>query len=254
VRRLAAAVGLLAAVGCGASGTPAERSLRDTARHLDDIRSATLDLRMTAESGGASGPVGFAMTGPFALPAKEGLPVANVEVTELRGARKTTTRFVSTGEKAYVVSGGHTQALGSSAVTVGGNGGGLGTLRIDSWLRDPTMTTEGDTQRITAGLNVATAFDDLGRLGERLGTSALAGLRPLDDTAKKALERSARESSVEVVTGKDDHLLRRLVITVTLAGGDDVPSGLRSLVPVTLTLSLGLDAVNEPVHVDAPST
>lgn len=252
--RIAAAAALVAAVACGSSGSPAENALRDTARKLDDIRSARLDLRMTAASAGAKAPVGFRLTGPFSLPEKEGLPVADVEVTELRGSDESTTRFVSTGTEAYVVSGGGRpmKLSGTGGVSVGGAGGGLGSLRIDSWLRDPSMSEDGDALRITAGLDVVRALDDLGKLGERLGTPVLAGLRPLDDNARAALEKAAKDGSIVVVTGKKDRLLRRLEMTVRLTAAGDVPSGLRSLVPVTLSLSLDLAEVNEPVSVEAP--
>jgi hypothetical protein len=259
VRRLAAALlgGVLLA-GCGSSASPAVSALRDTAKKLDDVRSARLDLKLSAESPAARGPVGFALRGPFALPDKAGLPVADLQVTELRGARTVTSRFVSTGQQAYVVRDGHVMSLpGGGGVTVGGDGGGLGSLRIDHWLRDPKVSDGGDvggteTDHVTAGLDVATAFDDLGRLGERLGTSALAGLRPLDARSKAALAKAASHSSIEVWTGKKDRLLRRLVLHVTLAAGDKLPATLRSMAPVTLSLSLDLSAVNEPVHVDPP--
>jgi hypothetical protein len=239
---------------CGASGTPAGRALRDTAKNLDDIRSARLDLRLAAESSGAKGPVGFSLSGPFSLPSSRGLPVADLKVTELRGRRSSTVRFVSTGQAAYVVSGGRTSALpGNAGVDVGGESGRLGTLRIDHWLRDPRLARDGEVDRVTAGLEVATAFDDLGRLGEKLGASALAGLKPLDADARARLDRSARDATIEVVTGHDDRLLRRLVLHVTLTAAGSVPPSLGSLVPVTLSLSLDLADVNQPVHVDAPA-
>lgn len=246
---------LLAAVACGSDGgTTAGEALRDTARNLDDIRSARLDLRMTAESAGTKAPVGFAMSGPFALPEKQGLPVADMKVTELRGTQETTVSFVSTGTEAYVVRDGKATKLAGSGVSVGGKDGGLGSLRIDGWLRDPAMTDDGDVHRITAGLDVATAFDDLGRLGERLGAPLLAGLRPLDDAGRKALTNAAKDSTIEVWTGREDRLLRKLVLTVTLTAAGEVPEGLRDLVPVTLRLSLDLADVNRPVKVAPPPT
>jgi hypothetical protein len=244
--------------GCGQSGTPVQRAMHDTAARLDRIRSASMDLSMTAESPGAKGPVGFAMKGPFALPGKAGLPVANLTVTELRGAQTYRASFVSTGQQAYVVRGGRPVALPSETSFDLEGGNGLGSLRIDRWLRSPRLSDGGtvggaDTDKIEAGLDVAAAFDDLGRLGERLGTSALAGLRPLDDAAKAQLARAASSSSIEVWTGAKDRLLRRLVLKVTLAPGGALPEALRKMVPVTLSFTLGLSAVNEPVHVDPPA-
>jgi len=255
-RLAVAGVAFVALAACG-GGSEESDALRDTARKLGEIRSATLDLKMTAESPAADGPVGFTMKGPFALPAKAGLPVANLAVTELRGARTSTVTFVSTGEKAYVVRDNKPTPLASPGVAVGGESGGFGDLRIDTWLRDPKTSDGGDvggvaTDRIEAGLDVAAAFDDLGKLGERLGSSSLAGLRPLDEKSRDALRKTAKDSSVEVWTGKEDRLLRRLVLRVTLAAGGELPETLRAMAPVTLSLSLDLADVNEPVRVDPP--
>ena len=261
MRRLALGVAaLVLAAGCGQSGTPADRALRSTAKHLDDIRSATLALRMTATNPLAKAPVGFALAGKFALPDRDGLPVADVTVTELRGGKTYASSFVSTGQAAYVVSGSRVTALPAGAgVSVGGANGGLGTLRIDHWLRDPVLADGGDvggvpTDRVSAGLEVATAFDDLGRLGARLGASTLAALRPLDEKARTQLAASARDSSIEVWTGKHDRLLRRLRLTVTLTAASGVPVTLRSFLPVTLAFTLDLSDLNRPVHVDPPKT
>ncbi|HEV2889124.1 MAG TPA: hypothetical protein VGX28_01995 [Frankiaceae bacterium] len=257
---VAVAATALALAACGSDGGKSS-VLSETARNLGDIRSATLDLKMTAESPAAKGPVGFSMRGPFALPEKKaGLPVANLVVSELRGADTTTVSFVSTGDKAYVVRDGKATPLASPAVSVGGGGeGGLGELRIDQWLHDPKETAGGtvngvQTDKVEAGLDVVAAFDDLGKLGQRLGSSALAGLKPLDDRSREALRKAATDSRVQVWSGNDDRLLRRLVLRVTLTASGDLPEALRAMAPVTLSLSLDLAKVNEPVHVDPPAT
>jgi hypothetical protein len=124
-------------------------------------------------------------------------------------------------------------ALPSSSVDVGGtDANGLGTLRIEKWLRSPVLSDGGTvggvaTDRVTAGLDVAAAFDDLGRLGEKLGTSSLAALRPLDAQSRATLEKSARDSSIEVWTGTSDHLLRRLVLRVTLDSVGTLPASMQ---------------------------
>jgi hypothetical protein len=246
------------ACGTGTGGTPVQRALRDTAKHLDDIRSATMQLRLSAASPAAKGPVGFELSGPFALPSGNGLPVADLKVRELRGGKSYDSRFVSTGEKAYVVRAGKVTPLeGNGGIDVGGDGGGLSALRIDRWLLDPVMTDGGDvggvrTDRIVARLDVAAAFDDLAKIGDRLGESFLAGLKPLDDRSRQQLETAAKDSSVEVLSGHDDRLMRRLIVKVTLTAAGQVPAALRSLVPVTLSLALDLTDVNRPVHVEAP--
>ena len=88
-----------------ASRPPAAGPSRATEHKLDDVRSGTLSLLLLAspvdapEGTGA----GFQLEGPFAVGEEEGsLPVADLRYTRITGSERRTTRFVSTGARAFV--------------------------------------------------------------------------------------------------------------------------------------------------------
>src|SRR5437588_1177835 len=94
--------------GCGGSAGPARKELRTTADRLGQIRSGDLTLLLlVSPASGTKGRIGFKLQGPFAL-RRGALPVADLRYTQYAGPRQATATFVSTGTKAYAVSGGKT--------------------------------------------------------------------------------------------------------------------------------------------------
>ena len=106
--RTGACAALLAALALGAAGCGGESggggsatdALAETAENLGAIESGDLSLRLVVASDGTD--VGFELDGPFALAEDGGLPVAEIEYTQLAGAEEETATFISTGEKAFV--------------------------------------------------------------------------------------------------------------------------------------------------------
>jgi hypothetical protein len=103
------------------------------------------------------------------------------------------------------------------------------------------------TQMVGGRVVVVAAANDL---------LALSGGRRIDGEEAKQLERSVESSSVELVTGKKDHILRRLVIRLKL-GFDKAPEQIRERLQgiggAAFTLELGLSGANKPVKVEAPA-
>jgi hypothetical protein len=245
----------LSAAGCGED---ARDVLGETAANLGEIRSGRLDMSMliegrTAEARG--GEVGFMLRGPFALPRGGGLPRARVAYTQVAGGRRATITVVSTGQAAFAEVGGRAYELpedqagrlrlGAQSLGTGGSGE---PLRIGSWVRDPELTDGGsvggaETERVSGRLDVATAAADLLRLSRALGPDSGAGLAALEQGGDE-LERSVRGSSLDLWTGKEDRLLRRLRIEVEL----EVEAG----PAVAVRFELGVDSPNEPIDVRAP--
>ncbi len=88
---------------------------------------------------------------------------------------------------------------------------------------------------------------------EALGDLALtSGQTGLTEAEVKRLARTVSASSIEILTGKDDRLLRRLRLSVAL----DVPPELRPKTGGTTALEVKVDMalrkVNRPVRVNAP--
>jgi hypothetical protein len=238
---LAAAVAL---AGCGGGDDPND-ALSQTAKKLGQIRSGDLSMRMGIDAGG-KGRVGFALDGPFALPRSGGMPRARVAYTQIAGTRSATVTLTSTGRQAFVSAGGQTRRLPAAQarrLRIGAGAAGR-QLRIGSWVRDPKLADGpkldgAATQRITAKLDVRAAARDLlgvaGALGP--GSSAL-GQSP------GQLEKAVRSSSFELITGKDDRLLRRLRIAIALKLPGAPHASVRFL--------LGVRRPNQPVRIAAP--
>src|SRR6266567_3587892 len=138
----------LALAGCG--GSNARQELRQTAQNLRGIRSGTLLMRLVVSPlNGTKGRIGFILSGPYEL-RPNGLPLADIQYTQLAGPGSATARFVSTGTRTYAISHGKTipltgaskKSIRSAARAVGGSGG-IGSFGIDSWLDHPSVSDGG---------------------------------------------------------------------------------------------------------------
>jgi hypothetical protein len=265
MRRIAALV--LAAFflsGCGGGDQDAEDVLAQTADKLEEIESGTLGMRLVVTPKGEDGEtVGFELRGPFALQGPGELPVARIDYTQIRGPERGKVTVVSTGRKAYVEvndrayelppeQAGQLRRAGKELK----EGKGLGELGLDDWIKDPELSDGGvvggtETDRIDATLDVAAAARDLVQLGRSLGQGNLGRLSDADE---QTIERATRSARLQVFTGEEDRLLRRLDIVVDL--GFDVPSNLRaalgSLVGARIDFELTVDDPNRSVQVDEP--
>lgn len=264
---LLAAAALLT-VGCGArGGDPAHQALAETAARLGEIRSGTVQVRMIVGAlRGTQSDHGFEITGPFALPPgarppnsapDPALPVGRLDYTQIAGQQRATVTLVSTGAQAFVEVDGTAYKLPPERVeqlraAAGRPGGptGFEQLQVGRWLRAPRLTPgpEG-TDRIEAGLNVVPALNDLFALARALGVDDQMGLPPLEGREAERVQRAVRAARLEVLTGAEDRLLRRLAIDVELASGTELPPGLDG---ARMDFDLAVADVNAPVAVQAP--
>lgn len=250
------ALGSLAAAGCG--GGQAHEALSDTAGNLGKIRSGDLTLRLVVSPRtGTEGRIGFELRGPFAL-RRGSLPVAKVAYTQIAGAREATATFISTGTKAYAEVDGKTYELPPSATAsirraAGGpaSAGAFGDLDIASWVEDPKVTGSGEEVHVSAGLDVVDAANGLLSLLRDLGRDAPT----IEGDEADRLRDAVDSSSLDVWTGAQDHLLRRLLLQADL--GLDVPQSLRRVlgrvVGAKVDFELAVAHPNQPVHVSPPA-
>jgi hypothetical protein len=257
---LLAALLALALTGCGGSSGPND-VLQETSDNLEDIRSGDLTLRLLVEGGGKR--AGFELAGRFALAEEGELPVADLDYTQIAGSREETITLISTGEKAFVAIGKdvyelperQTANLRSAGGQVSGDSG-LGSLDIGGWLIGPKLSEGGevggaDTDRIQADLDIVRAANDILALVAGLDGSKATRLEGRNAEQLRAATKSA---TIDVYTGKDDRLLRRLIIDARL--GADVPARLREqlgdLSKAQLTFELGIADPNADVEVKEP--
>jgi len=254
----------LALAGCGTS-SPGSQALEATEKKLGEVRSGTLSLQVLASPANAADGTGagFQIEGPFAVGTKKGsLPVADLRYTRITGTQRRTTRFLSTGTRAFVEVGGkRTELTGSQLddlrVRDDASGGGLGGLTLTRWLEDPKVapgpTVDGvGTDQITGQADAVSILNDVIGLPAQFGTTQ-EGVTPLEGDAAERVRRAVAAARADVVTGKGDHLLRRANASVDLAVTDPkVREALGDLAGARLALSLEVTNINKPVQVAEP--
>ena len=248
------------------SGTDDGGALAETAEKLSDIKSGDMSVEMTiAPSGGGAESAGFTLEGAFDMDSGDDLPLADMEFTRLAGGEATTFGFISTGQKAFVEIDGQPYELAQDQLEgfagAGSGGGndtdGLGELQIGEWVRNQQVNDGGtaggaETDRITADLDVVKALNDLFALA---GEVAPTGLDPIEGDEADQLERSVETARLEVLTGKDDRLLRHLEIDLGFglrAAAGDLQEVLGDLAGATLHFEMSISDPNRDVEVDEP--
>jgi hypothetical protein len=249
------AVLALAPAACGGDGDDAQSILAETSAKLGEIRSGDLGMEVVfaARDGGQAG---FTLEGPFALRPGQ-LPEAQLDYTQIAGEQTMTQTFIAAGGKAYVRIGGTTYELPQeTAAGIGstvGSSGGLGAIDLTSWVQDPALGSGeeigGDvTERISADLNVSATVNTLMQIASQLGGSQ--PLAALSGTSAEQVENAVASARIDVWTGSEDRLLRRLQIALDFAPSAEK---VRDLLGTSLDFTLEIANPNEPVSVEEPT-
>jgi hypothetical protein len=105
-----------------------------------------------------------------------------------------------------------------------------------------------DTDRISADLNVAATVNTLMAIAAQLGgTQPLAALA---GTSSEQVEAAIENATIDVWTGTDDRLLRRLQVSIEFSPAAEK---VKSLVGAALDFTLEISNPNEPVSVEQPT-
>ena len=257
----------LALAGCGGG---ADDAIEETASKLGEIRSGKLSVKVLVSPTTEDSDIGFELEGPFAL--SEGpdkLPQAQLRYTQIAGAERGGVEFISTAKGAWVEVDGQAyelppdrvKGLRGGASAGGGEGEGpFGELDVASWTTDEEVS-DGEpaagqaTERVRAEVDVAKALNDaIDALGELGGGDAVGALRPIEGEEAEQLEKAVKSAPLELVTGKDDRLLRRLKLDLDI--GLDAPrelaGGLGELRGAKVTFDMRIEEPNGPVTVREP--
>lgn len=260
-RILSLLAGALVLTGCGGGESgPAGPALQETADKLGSIRSGDLDFRVEVDPRNGE-PFGFALLGPFELGEDRELPKLDLEYTQTANGESTTIELVSDGERAVLEADGQTleltadqlDELRSAGSAISGEGGGIERVRIDGWLVDPKRSDGPDgTDRIDGELDVvALANGLLEVVGAFRGTES----GTIEGREAERLRESVESADFEILTGKEDRLLRKLSFDLSL--GLDVPDDLREalgeeVVGADISFLLAIAEPNRPVEVTLP--
>jgi hypothetical protein len=244
----------------------AQEVMSDTAANLGRIDSGVLTMRMLTEATGElAGEMGFELEGPFALPiGDESLPVAEFRYTQIAGSESAEATFLSTGERAFVEIEGQAYELPVDALAEepaaapAAAAAGLGTLRLNEWIRNPELSDGGevggvDTWKVIADLNAGAAIPDLMELSGSLGSASF--LAAFEGAGSEQLEQAVESSTIEIYSGKDDRLLRRLVLDIRLGLSHleaELGEAVTGLANMHLRFEVEVSDIGRQVSVEAP--
>lgn len=268
----AACIGLLFVGACG-GGSDKDPVARAGAS-LSRVHSGVLHLRLELGTSpdDPAGRVGFQIDGSFELSSGRPLPVADLTSTNLNDPSNPATRLVSTGEAAFIVKDGvgyqlddaHTAVLRRD---VAGDGSStLQGIELQHWVAGSTSSAPSDmngepVDRITGPADPVEVLNGITALAGQLGAGDQASLR-VDAADADRVRAATTSTSLELLTGHDDHLLRSLQCTIEFSAahssaagaGGVVLAALQRVGHLALSLELTIQRPNAPVTVSAPDT
>ena len=228
--------------GCGGGDRPAPAGARTDARELlrdtfssaNRPRSGVLAAQLAVE-GRASAPLAVRLTGPFSAEEAGRVPETQLTASVQEAGRSAQAGLTWTEGKGFVGFQGRQYTLPAPLArqfaagyeeAAAGRGGPLG-LAPETWLRSPRNLGEREvggtpTVRVSGDADVARVVSDLQRLAGRaraLLPGGGSGAGALGAGSRERLVRSVRAMRVEVDTGREDRVLRRLAVRARLAPG-----------------------------------
>jgi hypothetical protein len=265
----------------GAGGEEASAStdvnelLTQTFTGSKDVKSGNLDLalRIEAQGGDAQldGPVSVSLKGPFQTQGGGKLPKFKLDAAIEGAGQSIRAGATSTGDKGFVSFQGTDYALSDQvfqqfkagfeeAQKQGSNDSdaqSLGSLGIDprKWLTDPknegdAKVGDDDTIKITGGVDVAKLLDDI---NTALGKASSLGLQgagqvpeKLTDEQRRQVLEGVKNPRVEIYTGKNDQILRRLVVNLGVKDSESGTSG-------TVAFDVSITDLNEDQDIAEPA-
>jgi hypothetical protein len=271
----------LVAVGCGGDGDTADSStdvdqlLQDTFSGSKPIQSGKLSLALGLDSDGGQGPVTAKLSGPFQSEGKGRLPQLDLQGSFEGGGESLSGGITATKDAGYVSFGGNTYEVAgpvfeqfkagyeqSAQQASGEKDQSLATLGIDPrrWLTNARNEGEAkvgdtDTIKITGDVDVPKLLDDVNGALEKIRSLGVQGSDQIPDKLTEAEKQQTAEAikdlSVEIYTGADDRILRRMVIALglQLPEGSTATGGAQS---ADINFDFQLLDVNEDQAIQAP--
>ena len=276
---LVALLTLALVAGCGGggdaadSGTDVDQLLEDTFSGGKSIKSGQIDLAVSLDSDTGQ-PVKLDLSGPFQSEGAGRLPQLDLDASFAGGGQSieaglvatTDQAFVSYGEDTYEIAGpvfqqfkaGYEEAAKKSE---GQKDQSLASLGLDPrrWLTNAKNAGEAkvgdtDTIKITGDVDVMKLLEDVDGALEKLRSLGVQGSdqlpERLTDEEKQQTADAIEDLSVEIYTGADDRILRRMVVALALQVPEGASAGGAQSADVRFDLQL-LE-LNEDQEISAP--
>jgi hypothetical protein len=255
------------------SSTDVNELLTQTFSGSKRVESGNLDLTIKLEEKGGDaqldGPVSVRLVGPFESEEGGKLPKFHLEASFDGAGQSIAGGATSTGEKGYISFQGTDYVVedqvfrqfkaGFEQAQKQGSGQqqSFGSLGMDpsKWLTSPknegdAKVGDDDTIKITGGVDVAKLLDDVNNALAKassldLGSSGQVPTKLTDEQKRKVTE-AVKDPQVEIYTGKDDKIMRRMVVRL---GVDDKASKTTG----TVLFDFSIQDVNEQQDISEPS-
>jgi hypothetical protein len=240
-----------------------------------DSGNINLKLAIEAEGGEAAsqlqGPVSISLAGPFQVQDNGALPKFRLEAAIEGAGQSIKAGATSTGDKGFVSFQGTDYAVDDQVFQQFKAGyeeaqkqagdqesqQSFATLGMDprQWLTDPKNEGEAkvgddDTIKITGGVDVAKLLDDVNKALEQASSLGLSGTEEvpekLTEQQRQQVLDAVKDPRVEIYTGKDDQILRRMVVNL---GVEDADSGTTG----TMSFDISITDLNEEQDIAEPA-
>ncbi len=255
----------------GKEDSDAAAVLAQTFDKEKDVRSGRLDMNLKVDT---STPSTVRLSGPFEQTEKGAMPRFDFSIAVEGGGDELKLGAISTGDKGFLRFRDETYAMNDelfaqlkkgytdqAAKTGSAGGPGFQTLGVDprGWLKDPKV--EGTEQsggveatHLTAGVDVPKFLDDLGAILQRPELSQAAGsAAKLSEEQKQVIAESVKEADVELWSGVDDRILRRMNVALRFDVPEASRRNSRGLTRGDVRFDMSLGAVNEGQSIKAPA-
>jgi hypothetical protein len=275
---LVAALSLGLVAGCGgddkgggkaaSASTDVNELLKDTFSGDEAIESGKLNLNASINAAGQA--FTLKLSGPFQSSGEGKIPQADLDATaafagqtlELGLTGTEDEAFVRYGDTEYAIPGPIFEQIKAQYEQQAKQGNeesqSLASLGIDptNWLTNAKNAGEAkvgdtDTIKITGDVDVPKLLDDVNTAIGKLRSVGGGGASGLPDQLsaqdKQQAEDAIKDVSVEIYTGADDRLMRRLVVALKLDVETDQGNQ-----PLDVKLDLQFEDVNEDQEIEAP--
>jgi hypothetical protein len=237
-----------------------------------DSGNLSLKLELDAEGGDLQGPVTVTLSGPFQTEGENELPKFDFDVSFEGAGQSFSAGATSTGDKGFVSFQGtdyavtdeifqqFKQGFEQAQSQSQGDEQSLADFGIDprNWLTNAknegaSKVGDDETVKITGGVDVDKLLDDIDKTLPEIRKQAQgAGEIPdrLTSEQRQAVRDAVKDIRVEIHTGAEDKILRRLALTMSITPpanteGVDVQSA-------DISFDLSLTGVNEDQSIEAP--
>ena len=256
------------------ASTDVDELLTRTFTGSKDVKSGHLDLKLQIEAKGgdaqANGQVSVSLAGPFQTQGGGKLPKFKLDATVGGQGQSIQAGATSTGEKGFIsfqgtdyvltdqvfqqVKAGYEESQKQSS---GDSNQSFASLGMDprKWLtaaknEGAAKVGDDDTIKITGGVDVSKLLDDV---NTALGKASALGLQgagqvpeKLTDAQRKQVLDAVKDPRVEIYTGKDDQILRRMVVDLGIEDAATKTSG-------TIAFDLAISDLNQDQAIAEPA-